>query len=283
MIRTILSSAVAPSVRGAILSLLSFAALCACSMGAAAADGVSIDQNFCESVPVDPIKKTIVETALTFDVEAELILALAETESQFRTDKIGEFGAVGVMQVKPFDIDAFYSGDVRSLAVTDINVSVAVRYLKKLYRDYDQRWDLALSHYHSGPLMQEQDGFVLNDETDSFVQRVLASRGDYRRDANTQCLINFHYPDFVLAGGKFVQDRQAPTVQPGGRRAAPKDLVAENRQLNGERAFLATSTTFPYGYDEQQIALKQRFSRSLENKRAYRQSLRDGRVFGGKY
>ena len=279
MIRTLMNSTIAQRARGAILS---FATLCACSMGAAA-DGSSIDQNFCASLPVDPIKKAIVETALTFDVEAELVLALAETESQFRTDKIGEFGAVGVMQVKPFDIDAFYSGDVRSLAVTNINVSVAVRYLKQLYRDYDQRWDLALAHYHSGPLVREQDGFVLNDETDSYIQRVFASRGDYRRDANTQCLIKFHYPDFVLAGGSFVRDRQTLTVKPGGRRAAPKDLAEVNRQLNGERLFLAASTTFPYGYDAQQIALKQRFSRSLENKRVFRQSLRDGRVFRGKH
>lgn len=277
MIKTSLNTTFTHTARTAILC---FVGIYAFAMGAFA-DGerVSIDQSFCENASTDHVKKTIVETALTFDVEPELILAIADTESEFQIDKIGEFGAVGVMQVKPFDINAFYSGDVRSLAVTDINVSVAVRYLKQLYREYDRRWDLALAHYLAGPLKRGQDGYIVTDDAQGYVQRVFASRSDYRSDAITQCLIKFHYPDFVLAGGASIQARNQFTANPDGRRTPHIHLSERDPNLLETPLFLARSTTFPYGYDTQQIELKYRFARSLKNKRAFRKSLREGAVF----
>jgi hypothetical protein len=301
-----------------LIAIAVLAATCLAAAPASLADGPSEGQDvdLCAYVPMDPVKMTIIETAMTFDVEPEIALAIAEVESGFDAAKIGDFGAVGVMQVKPFDIGDVFQGDVSTLAVTDINVSVGVRYLKHLYRLYGNRMELALAHYKFGPI--EGDPLIsdLSDEANAFVQSVFAARGNFQHDLTAQCFIKYQYSTFTLAGGESVRERPAPVTRPirisrsetsetrlesvdeadrtetietvdvadsikttrQVRRVPDKSAVIEREfAYKGRALSISGSTTYPYGYDQRQLALKQRFAASVAEREAWKQSLRDER------
>ena len=98
------------------------------------------------------IKKILVDQALGLGVPPTLALAVAKVESDFNPNALSSVGARGIMQIMPQTAREEYGATARSLWNPEINIQIGVDYLYKLYKQYDQRWDLALSHYNGGTL-----------------------------------------------------------------------------------------------------------------------------------
>tara|TARA_B110000444_G_C18687864_1_gene522847 strand:+ start:174 stop:803 length:630 start_codon:yes stop_codon:yes gene_type:complete len=98
------------------------------------------------------IKKILVDEALGLGVPPTLALAVAKVESDFNPNALSSVGARGVMQIMPQTARAEYGATARSLWNPQINIQIGVDYLSKLFKQYDKRWDLALSHYNGGTL-----------------------------------------------------------------------------------------------------------------------------------
>ena len=98
------------------------------------------------------IKKILVDQALGLGVPPTLALAVAKVESDFNPNALSSVGARGIMQIMPRTAREEYGATARSLWNPEINIQIGVDYLYKLYKQYDQRWDLALSHYNGGTL-----------------------------------------------------------------------------------------------------------------------------------
>jgi len=98
------------------------------------------------------IKKILVDQAIGLGVPPTLALAVAKVESDFNPNALSSVGARGIMQIMPQTAREEYGATARSLWNPEINIQIGVDYLYKLYKQYDQRWDLALSHYNGGTL-----------------------------------------------------------------------------------------------------------------------------------
>jgi hypothetical protein len=98
------------------------------------------------------IKKKIVDQALGIGVPPTLALAVAKVESDFNPNALSSVGARGIMQIMPQTAREEYGATARSLWNPEINIQIGVDYLYRLFKQYDQRWDLALSHYNGGTL-----------------------------------------------------------------------------------------------------------------------------------
>ena len=98
------------------------------------------------------IKKILVDHARGIGVPPTLALAVAKVESDFNPNALSSVGARGIMQIMPQTAREEYGATARSLWNPEINIQIGVDYLYRLFKQYDQRWDLALSHYNGGTL-----------------------------------------------------------------------------------------------------------------------------------
>ena len=85
--------------------------------------------------------------------------------------------ALAVARVPPDDGDA--AGHVRH---GPRSVRQSVAWLERLYRRYDERWDLALSHYFGGPLARCEGRYVSHVHTHSRVASVMEWWRRYQED-----------------------------------------------------------------------------------------------------
>jgi soluble lytic murein transglycosylase len=106
--------------------------------------------------------KVVVTTAINryselFGHDPYLILAVIQTESDFRREVVSNKGAVGLMQVRPFvarglanELDLNPDMAARSLVDPEINVMIGAHYLAKLIRRFGNL-QMALEAYNLGP------------------------------------------------------------------------------------------------------------------------------------
>jgi soluble lytic murein transglycosylase-like protein len=106
------------------------------------------------------------------DVSADLLEAVAWTESRFRPGAVSPKGARGPMQLMP--------ATARMLGVTDIadpaqNILGGAAYLRSMLQQFDGDIVLALAAYNAGPgAVRRYGGVPPYAETQTYVERVLA-------------------------------------------------------------------------------------------------------------
>lgn len=122
------------------------------------------------------------DAARLHGVDAHLLQALAQLESNFNPRAISRSGAVGLMQLMPHTASSVggLRGNARSLRQQLLdpatNVQAAARYVRTLMDTFDQRLDLVLAAYNAGVgrVHRAGDRVPANGTTPLFVQKVSA-------------------------------------------------------------------------------------------------------------
>jgi soluble lytic murein transglycosylase-like protein len=126
------------------------------------------------ALPVDgapaAVSDAIVDAALRFQLNPDLIAAVAWQESRFRHTAVSPKGAAGVMQLMP--------ATARDLGVdrSDLrqNVLGGAAYLTQMLNRYDGDLALALAAYNAGPgAVDRYGGIPPYAETRAYVARVM--------------------------------------------------------------------------------------------------------------
>jgi hypothetical protein len=134
-------------------------------------------------------------------VPVSLALAVARVESNFQADALSSAGARGVMQIMPATGRGVFGVHPDELWDARTNVNLGVRFLEKLYEQYGQRWELALSHYNGGTLKGRGAQAIPHDYTRGYVRKVMAFNTDYARE---------------LTGTRLAAAERAPRGRPHG-------------------------------------------------------------------
>ena len=85
-------------------------------------------------------------------VPPALAMAVAKVESDFQAHVKSSAGARGVMQIMPATAHGEFGVKADRLWDPKLNIAIGIKYLENLYRQYDNRWDMALSHYNGGTI-----------------------------------------------------------------------------------------------------------------------------------
>jgi hypothetical protein len=127
-------------------------------------------------LPEDPeydraaLEALAAEAAEEYGVSPELVLAVIETESNFRTEAVSRVGALGPMQLMPTT--------AKSLGVLDPedarqNIFGGTRYLSRLLRRFNGNVALALAGYNAGPtVVARHKGIPPYGETRGYVRKI---------------------------------------------------------------------------------------------------------------
>lgn len=136
-----------------------------------------------------------------YDVPANLIYAVIDTESGFRADAISSVGAVGLMQLMPVTFEWLTEYQLRenlparNISDPETNVRYGVFYLRWLYDRYGH-WEEACAAYNAGHgkvdkwlqdnELTDKDGRLLLDripvgETRAYVKKVENAYNAYAR------------------------------------------------------------------------------------------------------
>lgn len=117
-----------------------------------------------------PFGGEIVEAAARYRLDALLVAAVIEAESNFRADAVSPKGALGLMQVMPFHVE-----DGIEPFEPAVNLDIGTAYLAALLERFDGDLALALAGYHAGPgAVERWDGIPPYATTRRYVERVLA-------------------------------------------------------------------------------------------------------------
>lgn len=123
-----------------------------------------------QSVPSD-LMSIFQEAAATYDVDINLLTAIARQESNFKTDATSSSGAMGVMQLMP--------ATAQGLGVSDAynayeNIMGGSKYISQLLQRYNGDTTLALAAYNAGSgNVAKYGGVPPFTETQNYVKKVL--------------------------------------------------------------------------------------------------------------
>lgn len=120
------------------------------------------------------VKSLIIEQAKEQKLSPALALAVAKVESDFNASAVSSAGARGVMQIMPKTAEQVFGVDRDALFEAETNIHLGIKFLKQLLQRYDQRLDIALSHYNGGSAVKRQDGsYQVIPHTQNYVNKVL--------------------------------------------------------------------------------------------------------------
>ena len=119
------------------------------------------------------IKQIVISEATNSSVPPSLALAVAKIESDFNSRALSTAGARGVMQIMPKTAKSVFGVRKDELWNARLNIQMGIDYLAQLYRQYGNRWDLALSHYNGGTLRGKGRNAVPHSYTRKYVSMVL--------------------------------------------------------------------------------------------------------------
>ena len=110
------------------------------------------------------------EAAERHHVDAALIRAVIQTESNWNSGALSRKGAGGLMQLIPTTAQRFGASDLFN---PQQNIDAGVRYLKTLLERYNGNLDLALAAYNAGEgAVDRAHGVPAFRETRNYVQKV---------------------------------------------------------------------------------------------------------------
>ena len=98
------------------------------------------------------VKQMVIKESMNSIVPPSLALAVAKVESDFNPNALSSAGARGVMQIMPKTGRLEFGVTADELWDPRLNIQLGIDFLAQLYRQYGNRWDLALSHYNGGTL-----------------------------------------------------------------------------------------------------------------------------------
>jgi soluble lytic murein transglycosylase-like protein len=128
-----------------------------------------------------PYDKVIHEAAGRYDVDADLILAIIMTESQFNPSAKSKRGAKGLMQLMPVTAGAL---DVADIYSPEENINAGTRHFRWLLDRFDGNVKLALAAYNAGEQnVVRYNGVPPYPETRAYVSRVLGNYAAIKQDA----------------------------------------------------------------------------------------------------
>jgi hypothetical protein len=122
------------------------------------------------SIDRDGAEKLVREAAERHHVDAALIRAVIETESNWNSGAVSRRGAGGLMQLIPTTAQRFGASDLFN---PQQNIDAGVRYLKTLLERYNGNLDLALAAYNAGEgAVDRAHGIPAFRETRNYVHKV---------------------------------------------------------------------------------------------------------------
>lgn len=151
----------------------------------------------CRPVGVDRYYTSIVETALRYDIEPELIASIARVESGFDENAVSEKGAKGLMQIMPetaeyIAVKIGYKSTI-DLFDSECNIELGTAYLAYLLEKFSDKYE-AVCAYNAGEgrvmawlndKAYSKDGKTLERvpfaETRNYVERVFFYEKKYAR------------------------------------------------------------------------------------------------------
>ena len=122
--------------------------------------------------PVDPASTLAMVKAIAMEEQLDPALALAvvDVESAGGQHQVSDAGAVGIMQLMPATASDY---GVTDRCDAEANIRAGVRYLKKLYGEFDDPL-LMLAAYNAGPERVYQKGGIPEfNETAQYVVKVM--------------------------------------------------------------------------------------------------------------
>jgi hypothetical protein len=115
----------------------------------------------------------VASTAERHGVDARLIQAVIQVESNYASNARSPKGAIGLMQLMPATAARYGAPSAESLLDPRVNVEVGVRYLRALLDQFG-RTDLALAAYNAGEGAVVRHGYQIPPyrETQDYVRKV---------------------------------------------------------------------------------------------------------------
>jgi len=124
----------------------------------------------CEPVDSDGVLEMVRTIATQEELDPDLALAVVDVESAGGRHQVSDAGAVGIMQLMP-ETASDYGVTDRCDPVS--NIRAGVRYLKKLYGEFDDPL-LMLAAYNAGPERVYQKGGIPEfNETTLYIAKVM--------------------------------------------------------------------------------------------------------------
>ncbi|MGL5149116.1 MAG: lytic transglycosylase domain-containing protein [Clostridium sp.] len=112
-----------------------------------------------------------------YNVDPKLVLAVIKTESNFNPNTKSSAGAMGLMQLMPFNCEAF---NVKNPYDIEENIRGGVAHLKEYLDKYNGDVEMALMAYNGGPTRMSKRGvtspehiYKMPKETQNYVPKVL--------------------------------------------------------------------------------------------------------------
>jgi len=121
----------------------------------------------------EEIHAAVDETKSVFPVPVTLVRAVIQQESGFNPKALSPCGAIGLMQVMPFNAERLGLKSEKELWVPRLNILAGVRLLAALLRHYEGDVIAALVAYNSGPKAKLAP-VPANGETPDYVKNILA-------------------------------------------------------------------------------------------------------------
>ncbi len=119
---------------------------------------------------VRPYDQIILKIAQKYDVDPNLIHSIIRAESNYDSQAVSTKGAVGLMQLMP---DTAREYGVKDRYDPIENIEGGVKFLKDLFRNYNQKDELVLAAYNAGPeAVKKHKGIPPFPETVQYIQKV---------------------------------------------------------------------------------------------------------------
>jgi len=154
-----------------------------------------VSQNADASYQSEKLKvmNTIIEKSIAYDLDPILALSVAKVESNFDASALSHAGARGVMQIMPATAKGEFNVSADQLYDISTNIDLGIRYLKQLMNMYDQRLEIALSHYNGGSAVRQFDGSLkVIPATSHYVSKVISTSKNFRDHVFVNRLIKKH-------------------------------------------------------------------------------------------